>query len=298
MRITDKGMSALAGLVAVVCVLIVVIGAGALGAKIFFKADTPPPPPAATYKVDVSQQIADLEKHVRGIPAEDAAANARGYAQLLALDPGNERYRRKLAYYRARLKAPAAAPVSAPLSAPPPQTVEKTFVKIAFPAPRVLARPDADEMVGRAPSGEFLEVLEKRVVRTGSTNITWYRVPYKKSSGWVSQMGVFGAPETRVMAAGAAGDQERWETVGRGLIADYGGKITAVEQLSPEACWVQVSSDMTFEEARQISERIGYYISNSTTATPMVKVFVGDLQVAVARPLAGKYAGTLEVQNR
>ncbi|MFH1983745.1 MAG: hypothetical protein ABIL58_18040 [Pseudomonadota bacterium] len=299
MRMNNKGMSTVAGLLVVVVVMLAIVGFGALAARFFFKPEAPQQPletNGGTFKVDTAKLIADLEKMVQGIPADQAAANARGYEQLLALDPGNERYRRKLAYYRAQLKATAAA---APAAAEPPKVVEKPFVKIAFPAPRVLERPDAGEMVGRAPSGEMVEVLETQVIRKGSTYISWYRIPFKKSSGWISQMGVFGGVVIKtVPIESAAGRDSKWEDTQQGLIDAYSGKITAVEKISPEECQVQISSDLTFEQARQVSENIGYYIRNSTGASPVVTVFVGDLQIAVARLATNKYSGQLEVKNR
>lgn len=299
MRMNNKGMSVVAGLLVVVVVILAIVGFGALAARFFVKPEAPRQTEetgGVTYKVNTAQLIADLEKQVQRIPAEQAAANVRGYAQLLALDPGNERYRRKLAYYRAQVKA---ADEAASAAAQPPTEIEKLFVKIAFPAPRVLNRPDVGEMVGRAPSGEMVEVLEKQQIRKGSTDIFWYRIPFKKADGWISQMGVFGDVVTKMVPVeNASGRDPKWEAARAGLIDTYRGKVTAVEKISEEACQVQISSDLTFEQARQVSENIGYYIRNSTGASPVVTVFVGDLQIAVARLATNKYSGKLEVKNR
>lgn len=292
MRMNNKGMSAVAGLVVVVLVILGVVGFGTLAARFFFTSESSRQPQETgrdSYKVDSRQLIVDLDKQVRAIPADQVAANVRGYENLLSLDPGNERYRRKLAYYRAQLKGGTAGTAS---GLPPSG---KPFVKIAFPAPQVLDRPDTGEMIGRAPSGEMLEVMGKAMIRKGSTDITWYRVPFKKGSGWISQMGVFGDVVIQTVVAGS---DAKWEKTRQRLVDAYLGKITAVEKISSEECQVQVSSDLTFEQARQISENIGYYIRNSTGESPVVTVFVGDLQIAVARLLTNKYTGKLDVKNR
>ena len=49
------------------------------------------------------QKIAALEKKVKPIPAHKAALNLNLYRQLLALDPGNARYQKKVAFYEERL---------------------------------------------------------------------------------------------------------------------------------------------------------------------------------------------------
>ena len=54
----------------------------------------------------------------------------------------------------------------------------------------------------------------------------------------------------------------------------------------------------SYEQARQVSENIGYYIHNSTGAFPEVRVFVGKLQVAVAKPVTRRYVGKLDVRKR
>ena len=49
------------------------------------------------------QKIAALEKEVKPIPAHKAALNLKLYRQLLALDPDNARYQKKVAFYEERL---------------------------------------------------------------------------------------------------------------------------------------------------------------------------------------------------
>ena len=46
------------------------------------------------HKIDKSALIANLEKKIRAIPAEDIAANLAGYQRLLKLSPGNSRYKK------------------------------------------------------------------------------------------------------------------------------------------------------------------------------------------------------------
>jgi hypothetical protein len=297
-------MSAIAGLIVVVVVIAVVVGLGGLAAQYFFSSGTDSGSEngsPGTFKVDKAQLIASLDKKVRAIPADRAEDNYRGYKQLLELDPGNERYRRKVAYYRAKLKAQNAAAGKAA-----PAVEIREYVKIAYPDPQVLDRPELGQMIGRAPSGEILEVLEKTVAHRGSTEVIWYRVPYKGGGGWISQLGVFGdviRKEISVGDSGAAGAETggyapEWKSTVRALISDYDGKVLEVERLNAEDCWVQVSSDLSFEEARQVSEHLGYYLRNSTGFSPAVRVFVGDMQIAVARAASQKYRGKLDVKIR
>ncbi len=290
MKINNKGMSAVSGLLVVVLVILAVVGLGSLAARFIFKPDTSPSSQGTgtTFKVDKAQMIADLERQVRKIPADQVAANVRGYENLLALDPKNENYRQKLAYYRERLKAEGAEAKPA-----------KSYVKVAFPAPQVLERPDTGEMIGRAAPGEMVAVLETAVVRKGSTYINWYRIPHKNGSGWISQMGVFGDVITKTETADdVAAQEEKWRVARQGLMEAYRGKVTAVETISPETCHVQVSADLSFEEARQVSERVGYYLRNSTGESPVVTVYVDEMQIAVAQMLANKYIGKLDVRKR
>ncbi len=60
---------------------------------------------AARRKVEQERldKIAALEKKVRPVPASNAALNLKLYRQLLALDPDNARYQKKVAFYEARL---------------------------------------------------------------------------------------------------------------------------------------------------------------------------------------------------
>jgi hypothetical protein len=54
-------------------------------------------------EADRREKIAALEKEVKPIPAHKAALNLKLYRQLLALDPANARYQKKVAFYEQRL---------------------------------------------------------------------------------------------------------------------------------------------------------------------------------------------------
>lgn len=60
---------------------------------------------AAQQQAEITRQqrIKALEKEVAPIPASQAGLNLTLYRKLLELDPGNSRYRKKVAYYEARL---------------------------------------------------------------------------------------------------------------------------------------------------------------------------------------------------
>jgi hypothetical protein len=60
---------------------------------------------AAREKAEKERQakIAALEKKVKPVPVSNAALNLKLYRQLLSLDPGNDRYQKKVAFYEKRL---------------------------------------------------------------------------------------------------------------------------------------------------------------------------------------------------
>jgi hypothetical protein len=59
----------------------------------------------ATLKAERNARIAELERQVKPLPVSATGENLRLYRELLSLAPDNARYRRKVAFYRARLEA-------------------------------------------------------------------------------------------------------------------------------------------------------------------------------------------------
>ncbi len=291
----ESGMSALKFLL----VILVLGGLGVAGFVAYRQyADTRTPVPtasglpgAATVKIGREEIIAKLDKQVRAIPASRIEENLRGYRQLLAMAPDNARYRQKVAYYEDLVRQK----VEKSAESPPAKPVNQ-YVKISDPAPRVLSRPDNGNMMGRADPGAVVKVLEIETVYHANVPIEWYRIPFRKSTGWISQLGTFGGifegPEDAGQTAvNPISDQYR--QVAGELIDAYKGKVTRVTRLTDTECWVQLTPTLSFEEARQTSEHIGYFLQNSTGHSPEVTVFVGDMRVAVAKAYSKRYAGKL-----
>ena len=102
---------------------------------------------AGTHKIDKSSLIANLEKKVRRIPAENIAANLDGYRRLLKLAPGNIRYKKKVDYYSAQMQKAGSADKS--------KSGMRRYIKVGYPSPpgagSTRQRPDAGPRRSRQP---------------------------------------------------------------------------------------------------------------------------------------------------
>ena len=121
---------------------------------------------SGVHKIDKSALIATLEKKIQALPAEDAAANLDGYRRLLKLAPDNIRYRQEVDYYNTELKKSA--------DAKKPRARITGYIKVGYPAPRVLDHPETGRMLGRVESGSMVEVLDSTVLAAGSLPTVWY----------------------------------------------------------------------------------------------------------------------------
>jgi len=92
-----------------------------------------------------------------------------------------------------------------------------------------------------------------------------------------------------------------WKSLASNLIRDYKGKIQYIEQLNSMTCWAVLSPQISYPQALEISENIGYYIRNSTGGidgeTPIVHVFVDGKHIARAIPSGLKYIGELKIED-
>jgi len=247
---------------------------------------------SGTHKIDKGALIANLEKKIRAIPANDVAANLDGYKRLLNLAPGNIRYKQKVDYYTARLKQTAPEEKTA--------SAVREYIKIGFPAPRVLDRPDDGQMLGRVESGILVEILDKTVVASGSLITDWYQIKYGSRTGWISKLGTSGnimaqplQPEKTAAPRKKAAGPGPWEKLAATMIEDYGGKIISIDRLDIEESHFSLYTGMNPEQVRQTCENIGYYIRNSTGESPAVVVFIDGIPVARAESAGTKYQATL-----
>jgi len=256
-----------------------------------FKA-SPEEDTAGMHKIDKSTLIANLEKKVRRIPAENIAANLEGYRRLLKLAPGNIRYKKKVDYYSARLKKAASADKS--------KSGMRHYIKVGYPSPRVLDQPENGQMLGRVEAGSLVEVLDTMAVASGSLKTTWYNIRYGAGSAWLSQLGTSGdlieqaAPARQPAAPGKADSVTNpWERLAATMIEDYGGKIISIDRLDLTESHFSLYDGMSPEQVRQTCENIGYYIRNSTGTSPVIVAFIDRIPVARAEPAGTKYQAKL-----
>ena len=122
-------------------------------------------------------EIAELEKKAKSIPVSRVLDNLNIYKQLLALEPDNPKYRKKVASYRAKLEANERK-----------KEKEEQFVMIdkAGSAP-VLSFPIKGSILGSIPAGKNLQIFEKQSVKNGMMTQIWYRVKINGSYGWISK---------------------------------------------------------------------------------------------------------------
>ncbi len=244
------------------------------------------------HKIDKSALIANLEKKIRAIPAEDFAANLDGYKRLLKLAPGNSRYRKKIVYYSARLKETGGDDGK--------RVGIKEYIKVGYPSPRVLTAPETGEMLGRVKSGSLVEIVDLEAVKSTSLKMVWYKIKFGNQEGWISKLGTTGNVIIKTIdPEKAAGDLKPaagtgpWEKLAATMIADYGGKIISIDRLDIHESHFSLYGGMTAEQVRQTCENIGYYIRNSTGESPVIVAFIGSVPVAKAHPAGTKYQGTL-----
>ena len=244
------------------------------------------------YKIDKSALIANLEKKIRAIPAEDFAANLNGYKRLLKLSPGNSRYRKKVAYYSARLKEAGRDDGK--------RVGIKQYIKVGYPSPRVLTAPETGEMLGRVNSGSLVEIVDLEAIKSASLKTVWYKIKFGNQEGWISKLGTTGNviiktvdPEKAAGDLKPAAGSSPWDKLAATMIDDYGGKIISIDRLDFNESHFSLYSGMNAEQVRQTCENIGYYIRNSTGESPVIVAFIDSVPVAKAHPVGTKYQATL-----
>ncbi len=122
-------------------------------------------------------EIAELEKKAKSIPVSRVLDNLNIYKQLLALEPDNPKYKKKVASYKAKLEANERK-----------KEKEEQFVMIdkTGSAP-VLSYPIKGSILGSISSGKNVQIFEKQSVRNGMMAQIWYRVKINGSYGWISK---------------------------------------------------------------------------------------------------------------
>ena len=244
------------------------------------------------YKIDKSILIAKLEREIRAIPAENIAANLAGYKRLLKLSPGNSRYKKKVAYYSTRLKETAGGHGK--------KIGIREYIKIGYPSPRVLDRPETGEMVGRVDSGSLVEILDLKAIESASLKTVWYKIKFRNQEGWISKLGTTGNVIVKTVDPGSRADGSKqaagldpWEKLAATMVKDYHGKIISIDRLDIHESHFTLSSGLTSEQIRQTCENIGYYIRNSTGESPVIVAFIDTVPIARAFPAGPRYQATL-----
>ena len=132
-------------------------------------------------------EIAELEKKAKSIPVSRVLDNLNIYKQLLTLEPNNAKYKKKVAFYEAKLEANERK-----------QEKKEQFVMIdkASSAP-VLSFPIKGSILGSIPAGKNVQIFEKQSVKNGMMTQIWYRVKINGSYGWISKDVTTGDGEIR-----------------------------------------------------------------------------------------------------
>ena len=123
------------------------------------------------------REIAELEKKAKSIPVSRVLDNLNIYKQLLALEPDNPKYKKKVDFYKVKLD----------------ENKEKKEKKAQFvmidkkgSAP-VLSFPVKGSILGSISSGKTVQILEKQSIENGMMAQIWYRVKINGSYGWISK---------------------------------------------------------------------------------------------------------------
>jgi hypothetical protein len=124
-----------------------------------------------------NSEIAELEEKAKSIPVSRVLDNLNIYKQLLALEPNNLKYKKKIDFYKAKLEENKEK-----------KEKEAQFVMIdkAGSAP-VLSFPVKGSLLGSISSGKTVQILEKQSVENGMMDQIWYRVKINGSYGWISK---------------------------------------------------------------------------------------------------------------
>ena len=132
-------------------------------------------------------EITELEKKAKSIPVSRVMDNLNIYKQLLALEPNNAKYKKKVAFYKTKLEANERK-----------KEKEEQFVMIdkTGPAP-VLSYPIKGSILGSISSGKSVQIFEKQSVKNGMMTQIWYRVKINGSYGWISKDVTMGDGEIR-----------------------------------------------------------------------------------------------------
>ena len=137
-------------------------------------------------------------------------------------------------------------------------------------------------------------------VASGSLKTTWYKIRYGGGTAWLSQLGTSGdlitkAPPAKQPAGAGKADSgaNPWERLAATMLEDYGGKILSIDRLDLSESHFSLYDGMNPEQVRQTCEHIGYYIRNSTGASPVVVAFINRIPVARAEPAGTKYQAKL-----
>jgi hypothetical protein len=92
-----------------------------------------------------------------------------------------------------------------------------------------------------------------------------------------------------------------WKALSEKVIEKFDGRIISIEKFDNKTCWAVLNPDTTDEQAIKSAEEIGEFIKKSTAAgktqKPLVRVFVGEKQVAIAHIKGDKYSGILLVDK-
>jgi hypothetical protein len=132
-------------------------------------------------------EIVELERKAKSIPVSRVLDNLNIYKQLLALEPDNPKYKKKVASYKAKLEA----------NERKKEKKEQFVMIVNTGSAPVLSFPIKGSILGSIPAGKKVQVFEKQSAKDGMMAQIWYRVEIKGSYGWISKDVTTGDGEIR-----------------------------------------------------------------------------------------------------
>lgn len=92
-----------------------------------------------------------------------------------------------------------------------------------------------------------------------------------------------------------------WKSLAADLVEHFKPKIVSIEKLDQKSCWAVVLPETNIEDALRLAKEIGEYIKGKippeTNPKPMIRVFVGGKQVAVAILDGSSYRAVRKNEN-
>jgi len=92
-----------------------------------------------------------------------------------------------------------------------------------------------------------------------------------------------------------------WKALSVNLVEKFKPRILSIEKLDQKSCWAVLNAETTKDEALKYAKEIGDYLKANlppeTNPKPMVRIFVGGRQTAVAIMEGDSYRAMFKAEN-